>query len=70
MTKATYWVEGEHTLLYHFEGQYLYGVLQGSLLAGGRDWKNGVAFPVQSNLRPATLADFERFRICPVGHMT
>ena len=38
----------------------------------GRDWRNGPfhLLPAEVDaLSPATLEDFERFRVCPKGHI-
>lgn len=67
-----YLVLNEHTLIYRRpEFGALAGVLQGDIFAGGHDWKNGTCAPLPGidQLRPATLADFERFRVCPKGHI-
>lgn len=45
-----------------------FGVLQGDIFRGGPDWKNGPTI-ITGPTRPATLADFERFRVCPKGHI-
>lgn len=68
---SKYVVLNEHTLCYRIEGQpYHLGVLAGSVLRGGHDWKNGpVAFGPSDTLRPATREDFETYRVCPKGHL-
>lgn len=68
MTRTTYHVEGEHTLLYRKPGDTLYGILAGKPLLGGRDWKDGICAPNPADLRPATEADFHFFRVCSKGY--
>jgi len=70
MTSTTYHVEGEHSLLYRQEGMHDYGILTGKPQLGGRNWIDGVCIPDPRDLRPATVADFEFFRVCPKGHLT
>ena len=49
---------------------FLLGVLQGSVARGGPDWKNGPVFVTeQDTVRPATLQDFEDYRVSPKGHI-
>ena len=46
------------------------GVLQGSVARGGPDWRNGPVFVTSSDqFRPATLKDFEDYRVSPKGHI-
>lgn len=67
---AKYVVKNENTLCYRQEGSSLLGVLAGSVLRGGHDWKNGaVAVLPTDTLRDATLEDFEFYRVCPRGHI-
>jgi hypothetical protein len=70
--KSTYYVLDDHTLGYVgptvLPGYF--AVLQGDPFKGGHDWKNGaIPMPPLSSLRAATLADFDRFRVSPVGHI-
>lgn len=69
--KAKYVVLDEHTLCYRLDsGPKTLGVLHGSVLRGGHDWKNGpVTFVHESQLRPATLEDFDFYRVSPTGHI-
>lgn len=68
---AKYVVKNENTLCYRQEGSSLLGVLAGSVLRGGHDWKNGpVAVLPTDTLRDATLKDFEFYRVCPKGHIS
>jgi hypothetical protein len=65
-----YVVLNENTLGYLQDGSMFMGVLAGSVIKGGHDWKNGpVAFnPEIDSVRPATLADFKAFRVCATGY--
>jgi hypothetical protein len=62
-----YIVIGDHTLGYRIssdgKGNVWVGVLQGSVLRGGRDWKNGPTACFENELRPATALDFDFFRV-------
>ena len=64
---SSYYVLNGHTLGYiqhHQPG--IFGVLHGNPYLGARDWKNGpVILMGDEDLVPATLADFDRFRVCP-----
>lgn len=66
-----YYVLNEHTLCYTICGSpELLGVLAGSVIRGGHDWKNGpVSAGGSDTLRPATLEDFEAYRVSPKGHI-
>ncbi len=46
------------------------GVLAGNIFKGGADWKNGQisVLPIDQ-VRPATLKDFEAFRVSSRGHL-
>jgi hypothetical protein len=68
---TTYHVLNGHSLGYVQEAAPgIFGVLHGDPLSGGYDEKNGpVALCPGDQLREATLADFERFRVSPVGHV-
>jgi hypothetical protein len=67
---TSYHVLNENTLCYLQEGSTLFGVLAGKPQLGGHDWLNGpVAVTGSDNLRSATLADFETFRVSPTGHI-
>jgi hypothetical protein len=72
LPKPTYYVLNEHTLGYVYAAKpNSFNVLHGSVLKGGYDWKNGpVAITTLDNLRPATVADFEEYRVSPDGHLT
>ena len=61
-----YVVMNEHTLGYLSKAYPNdMGVLSGSVIKGGRDWKNGPAFivPGHTHFRPATRADFAEYRV-------
>lgn len=46
------------------------GVLQGSIARGGPDWRNGPVYVTSSDtVRPATLKDFDDYRVSPKGHI-
>lgn len=67
---SKYVVKNENTLCYRQEGSELLGVLAGSVIRGGHDWKNGaVSVGPSDTLRPATLEDFDAYRVCPKGHI-
>jgi hypothetical protein len=59
-----YVVKDEHTLGYEINPT-LMGVLAGSIIKGGHDWKNGPVpiTPGHTKLRPAKEADFHTFRV-------
>lgn len=65
--QVRYVVLGEHTLGYLQEGTVMMGVLAGSVIKGGHSWKNGpvAIVPGYTQLRPATLSDFEVYRVLP-----
>lgn len=64
-----YVVKNENTLGYIINSLTM-GVLHGNVIDGGHDWKNGpVAISLTDRLRPATLADFEHFRVDATGHI-
>jgi len=45
--------------------------LAGSVLKGGHDWRNGpVPISPMDKIVPATLEDFDFFRVDPRGHLT
>ena len=71
MPESKYYVLNGHTFG-HINPLYpkIFGVLQGDIFKNGHDWKNGPVTIVPSDkLEPATLANFERFRVCPKGHI-
>lgn len=68
--KTSYHVENGHTLLYRQANDQFYGILAGKPQLGGRDWKDGICAPDEKNLRPATISDFDFFRVCHKGHLT
>lgn len=63
--KIKYVVKDEHTLGYMEEGSESMGVLHGSVLKGGHDWKNGSVSTFGSKIRPATKEDFKEYRVSP-----
>lgn len=68
MTTTRYYVEDEHSLLYRKPGMSLYGILTGSLLRGGRNWRDGLCAPDEAKLRPATRDDFAAFGVHSDGY--
>lgn len=70
--QAKYVVLNEHTLCYRIEETpTMLGVLHGSVVRGGHDWKNGaVSFTPSCQLRAATLEDFDFYRVSPTGHIS
>jgi hypothetical protein len=60
--EVCYVVNEENTLGYLDQFSNMMGVLQGSVLKGGSDWKNGPIFVSKNNVRPATEKDFDFFR--------
>ncbi len=56
-----YVVKDEHTLGY-LRGDQM-GVLAGSVMRGGHDWKNGEVHTSGAKIRAATLADFDTYRV-------
>jgi hypothetical protein len=71
MPTPTYFVKNGNTLGYIYaETPGSFEVLHGSVILGGDDWKNGsVALSPIDKLVPATLADFDKFRVCSKGHI-
>jgi hypothetical protein len=71
--KTRYYVLNEHTLGFVFPHQpHLLSVLAGSVLKGSQyNPLNGpvAIVPGHDQLRPATRADFEEFRVCHKGHL-
>ncbi|AGR47637.2 hypothetical protein SmphiM12_005 [Sinorhizobium phage phiM12] len=72
---TTYVVLNGHTLGYLFDGfptdkpEWM-GVLAGSVLLGGYDWKNGPVVVLPGNdVRLATKEDFDFFRVSWKGHL-
>ena len=63
-----YFVKDDHTLgLVRPEQPEVFEVLAGNI--HGHDWKNGPVSTFGAKLVPATPADFERFRVSPIGHI-
>lgn len=63
-TPLKYLVSNESTLCYRQPGTAQLGVLAGTIQ--GRDWRDGAFFASRRDaLRPATPADFRRFRVMP-----
>lgn len=60
-----YVVKDEHTLGYLQDGSNTMSVLAGSVIKGGHNWKNGSVSIFGSQVRRATLADFEAYRVQP-----
>lgn len=68
---AKHFVLNEHTLGFVYDEQpHDFWIHAGKPQLGGHDWKNGSA-PIGALdvLRPATLADFEFYRVSPKGHI-
>lgn len=71
--ECRYVVKDNHTLGIIYDRQpHLMSVMAGSVIRGGHDWKNGpvAVDPNIDNIRPATLSDFDFYRVCPKGHLT
>jgi hypothetical protein len=68
---TTYHVLNESTLVYADPRQPgVLGVLAGKPQSGGHDWRDGPITATPSDtLRPATLADFDFYRVDPAGHV-
>lgn len=68
--KAKYVVCNENTLCYRVDGSEMLGVLAGSIIKGGRSGAAAEPFHPGSldNLRPATLEDFDLFRVLATGY--
>lgn len=66
-----YVVLGEHTLGYiHAKQPDYLAVLAGKPQLGGHNPMNGQVFlGGDPDIRPATVVDFEFFRVCPLGHI-
>ncbi|MBN7763690.1 hypothetical protein JYP52_21360 [Nitratireductor aquibiodomus] len=47
------------------------GVLHGSVLKGGHDWRNGPVHiaGMKDQMRPALKADFDEYGVCWRGHL-
>lgn len=63
-----YFIYKEHTLGYLYQypsGNKYLGVLHGSILRGSpHHWMNGPIIVSDKELRPATIADFDTYRVC------
>ncbi|MEY2161436.1 hypothetical protein [Rhodanobacter sp. FW106-PBR-LB-2-11] len=65
-TSSRYFVWNENTLCYQAEGDSRLGVLHGSVIRGGRNWRDGCFTPTAGDvLRDATLEDFREYRCQP-----
>lgn len=63
-----YLVCDEHTLCYQLKGGTYLGILGSDI--HGRPWMEGMTLPeLFRGIRQATLADFQRFRVSPKGHI-
>lgn len=71
MPKSSYFVLNGHTLGYTREDNPgWFHILHGSVLKGGHDPKRGpTVLAPTDELKPATLEDFEEFRVSPKGHI-
>lgn len=68
---STYHVLNENTLGFiQDERPGWFNVLHGSVIKGGRDWRDG-PFPLSplDTLRPATKADFDEYNVSWRGHL-
>lgn len=63
-----YYVANENALVYATEVEGLYGVLAGKILRGGPNWMDGPINVSNDNLRPATAADFDDYRVSTGGY--
>lgn len=69
MPVAEYLVMNENCLGYAYAEQpHLFNILA-SAIGGPDHWSTPIALD-RPNTRPATLADFERYRVDPKGHLT
>lgn len=70
MSRHVVW--NEHSLLYQNELMHTdyYGVLASHVHKGGCEPRNGIVIPPKHELRPATIEDFNTFRVCHKGHLT
>lgn len=69
-----YLVVNENTLCYDhgrtLAGYPYVGVLAGSIIKGGHHWADGpIMIMPTDKVRPATLEDFEMFKVSPKGHL-
>lgn len=64
----TYVVMDENTLAYLNPDSQFAGVLAGKPQLGGHGPMDGPCV-ISENIRPATLADFEFYRVSPKGHL-
>lgn len=71
LPRPSYFVMNENTLGYINPIQPdAFCILHGSVLKGGHNWKNGpVTVSPLDVLRPATLSDFDEYRVRPEGHI-
>lgn len=69
MSDTKYFVEGGHTLLYSIPGSIFYGILAEMVHRGARGASGTNCMPDPSDLRPATIEDFDDFRVCHKGHL-
>lgn len=70
---VSYFVLNENTLGYiDDQTPTIFGVLAGKPQLGGHDWQNGpLSVPIDyPAARPATLVDFEYYRVCANGHLS
>ena len=62
MDKAHYIVKNAHTLGFIVSEMEMQ-ILAGNPLLGGHNWMDGTAAYLKSDIRPATRADFKKFRV-------
>jgi hypothetical protein len=67
--KTTYHVYDENSLVYRQEESMFYQIMETKHIARRRYDLIVAEFVDPSLLRPATLEDFDRFRIRPEGHI-
>lgn len=71
MSNVEYVVMNENTLGYIDAMQpESMGVLQGSVLLGGCDPRNGPVSIAGNTIRMATKADFDNYRVASTGHLS
>lgn len=67
-----YFILDENTIVYRIPGfppDFL-GILHGSVLRGGKDWRDGFTHVTGiAHLRPATVKDFHELGARPEGHL-
>ena len=62
MNTTQYIVKNEHTLGFIVSDMEMQ-ILAGNPLLGGHCWRDGTAAFLKNDIRPATRADFDKFRV-------